>query len=85
MLGSWSESIECELREIRAQSEHRREHFPVEEVQSHEMDALFALLNGIFEHKNETRKAKLILQVRTKAKLSFITVPPLAADGQAPP
>lgn len=65
MLGNWSESIECELREIRAQSEHRKQHFSIEEVQGYEIDDLFSLLNVIFAHKNETRKAKLVMQVRT--------------------
>jgi hypothetical protein len=63
MLGSWSESIDCELRAIRAQSEHHREHFGADEARNHEMEAGFGILNAVFAQRSETRKAKLTMQV----------------------
>lgn len=63
MLNCWSESIDCELRAIRAQAEHHRAHFTVEEARGHEMDSVFGVLKAIFAQKSETRKSKLLMQV----------------------
>jgi len=63
MLGNWSQSVDCELRAIRAQAERDQKQLTSEESRNHEQEAVFVVLGSILAHKSDVRKAKLLTQV----------------------
>lgn len=64
MLGNWSQSVDCELRAIRAQAERDQKQLTSEESRNHEQEAVFVVLGSILAHKSDVRKAKLLTQVQ---------------------